>query len=729
MKWIEESKNREEWTKIFSFEEFMESMEKNPRTFVRPTNIYFRDMFNYFGKNEDGSYKLFQKDYPGSIPIMGQVKTQNVIYENLLNFCEEGFNNKFLLLVGPNGSAKTSIIKKIMLASEEYSKTDEGSLYSFSWIFPIESHIKGSLGLSKNTTTKQLETFANLDDSEINAIINSELKDHPLLLIPRDTRQKMMREWFEDEPKTLGLLEKSYLYNGELSSKNKMIYDALLKSYKGDIFDVLRHVRVERFVISKNQSNAAVTVEPQLHVDARMQQITMDKRLASLPPSLQSLNLFQLTGEAVYANRGILEFSDLLKRPMDTFKYLLMTMETKNVNIQGILMELDILFMGTSNEIHLAAFKQHPDFNSFRGRMNIVKVPYLLSAKDEMHIYDEQVENLSDRVTFEPYSVEAVSLFSVMTRVRPGQEKNYKDKKLGKIVSHLSPMEKVLFISYDELPERLNTEEKQILTSSKDVILAEYDNEDLYEGRFGISPREIKQIIYELSQTNENITFVEVLEYLNKFIQRKNEFEFLNISPQGNYHNPHYFIKSIKDYMCDRFDSELRVSLGLIDDRSYEDYIARYIHHVSALLKGEKIKNTITGKFEPSDMFIITEFESNINLKEEPEKFRSHTISKLGAYALDNPGSSLIYTDVFPGVVKRLKESFREEQKKKITDISRSIMFYISEMNDEDNKTKDQLKKNEREEIEKVLSTLQERFNYSKVGALNLFRYLIKERY
>ena len=57
---------------------------------------------------------------------------------------------------------------------------------------------------------------------------------------------------------------------------------------------VLKHIRVERFTVSKRYSTGAVTIEPQLHVDARMQQITMDKRLASLPPGLQSLNLFSI---------------------------------------------------------------------------------------------------------------------------------------------------------------------------------------------------------------------------------------------------------------------------------------------------------------------------------------------------------------------------------------------------------------------------------------------------
>ena len=134
-----------------------------------------------------------------------------------------------------------------------------------------------------------------------------DLKDHPLLLIPRETRQNLLEDWFADHPEVFESIKKSFLYNGEMATKNQMIYEALLKSYKGDHLKVLKHIRIERFSVSRSQSISAASVEPQMHVDAKMQQITMDKSLASLPPSLQSLNLYQLQGESILANRGILE--------------------------------------------------------------------------------------------------------------------------------------------------------------------------------------------------------------------------------------------------------------------------------------------------------------------------------------------------------------------------------------------------------------------------------------
>ncbi len=392
MKWTEEvNKEEGKYQGVLTFEDYMNLFEKHPEKELRPTNIYLKDMFEYFGKNENGSFKLFTREHADAPPVHGQIRTQKKIYTFLHNFIEEGYNNKFILLIGPNGSSKSSLIKKLMLSTEDYANTNEGALYSFSWIFPIDQYVKGTLGLSATTSDRNIHSYAFLEDKDISAIIPSELKDHPLLLIPIKSRQHLIDDAFKNDPHQLETIRKSYLYNGDLTNRNRLIFDALLKNYKGNYQEVFKHIRVERLFINRRYSIGATTIEPQLHVDAQLQQITMDRRLASLPPSLQSLNLFQFSGEVVLANRGILEFSDLLKRPLDTFKYLLMTMESKTINLQGILTELDIFFVGSSNEIHFAAFKQHPDFNSFKGRFNFLRVPYLLSHKDEEKIYLEQI--------------------------------------------------------------------------------------------------------------------------------------------------------------------------------------------------------------------------------------------------------------------------------------------------------------------------------------------------
>jgi len=731
MDWIEHATDQTTSnSEILSFYDYYKKFESQPHLHCRPTFKYLHDMLSSYGENELGDHKLFVKDDPDAPAVYGQGKIEKQLLQNLRNFEEEGFNNKFILLVGPNGSSKSSLVKKLMKGAEQYSETEEGALFTFSWVFPINNVVKGTLGLNQTNEGKELSTFAHLEDKEIAAIVSSELKDHPLLLIPLDYRRKVIEDALADHPHQLESVKKSYLYRGDLSKRNKMIYDALLKSYKGKHAEVLKHIRIERFNISKRYSTGAVTIEPQLHIDARMQQITMDKRLASLPPSLQSLNLFSMQGEAVLANRGVLEFSDLLKRPLDTFKYLLMTMETGSLNIGGILTELDIFFVGTSNEVHLAAFKQHPDFNSFKGRFNFIKVPYLLDYQQEEKIYTKQIEGLHDRTKFEPGAISALCKFSIMTRIRSCMGKHYENSKLTAIVTGLTPLEKCYLYSTDkELPQRLDVEKKQLLKHGIDSIKTEFENDNLYEGKFGISPRDIKNIIYKLSDVHDTITFVEVIEYLGKLIQKKNEFDFLNMSSHGDYHNPSRFLELIKNDALDEFDNDLRESLGLVDDRSYEDYVRRYIENINAQIKGEKIKNVVTGKYEESDGYFVKEFENNINLKEDPDKFRSHLISKLGAWYLDNPGKEINYKVVFPDVVNRLQESFRNEQKKAIQAIAKNIVFYEAELADQSEKGHISLNKESREQIEKTVNNIKSKYGYSQNGAVALIKFLIKERY
>lgn len=730
MDWIEiANENGTINSEVLSFYDYMDLFNSNPKKYLRPSYKYLSDMMEYFGKS-DSKWNLFQKEDHEAPPVYGQSKIVSTLFQSLKNFEEEGFNSKFILLVGPNGSSKSSIIKKIMKGAEEYSETEEGALYTFEWVFPITNVVKGTLGLTGHNESKDLRSFAYLDDKDITAIMPSELKDDPFLLIPIEYRQKMIEDKLSGDPEQLDLVKKSYLYRGDLSKRNRMIYDALLKNYKGKHHEVLKHIRVERLKISKRYSSGAVTIEPQLHVDARMQQITMDKRLATLPPSLQSLNLFSLQGEVILANRGILEFSDLLKRPLDAFKYLLMTMETGSINIAGILTQLDIFFVGTSNEVHLAAFKQHPDYNSFKGRFTFIKVPYLLDFIEEEKIYKDQVVGLKEHSKFEPHALSALCKFAVMTRIRSCMGKHYDDTKLTSIVTGLSPLEKInLYSSAKIIPKRLDTEQSQLLKHGVEVIKNEFENDNLYEGKFGISPRDIKNVIYKLSEYHQTVTFIEVIEYLGKLVQKKNEYDFLNMSTHGDYHNPPRFLELIKIECLDQFDKELRDSLGLVDDRSYEDYIKRYIENVNSVIKGEKIKNHVTGKYEVADQFFIKEFEANINLREDPSTFRSHLISKLGAWYLDNPKKAIIYKEVFPEVVTRLQESFRNEQKKVIQTLSKNLVFYIAEINDSDKKMHISLNKDDRKQIETVLNNLEDKYSYSQKGAIELIEFLIKERY
>jgi predicted Ser/Thr protein kinase len=353
-----------------------------------------------------------------------------------------------------------------------------------------------------------------------------------------------------------------------------------------------------------------------------------------------------------------------------------------------------------------------------------------LDYLEEKRIYEEQINGLKDVAIFEPHSLETLCLFAVMTRLRPCDSKNYLDKNMSKIAAELNPLQKALLLSSDQvLPENLDVESKQILKQFYDDLLSEHELENLYEGKFGISPRDIKKSLYELAQSNKNVTFLAALEYLKRLVIKKSEYDFLNMTPQGDYHHCSRFIGLLEAHFLDQFDSELRDSLGLIDQRSYEDYLKKYISNINAQIKGEKLKNEITGQFVACDVYFITEFEKNIDLKEDAKRFRSHLISKLGAYSLDNPGKTIVYTDVFVDLVTALKESFRNEQKRHIELMSKNLVFYEAELTQISAPQSTPMSEKDRQQIRIAVENLCSKYHYTQQGAIELLKHLIKTRY
>ncbi|MFB6376172.1 MAG: serine protein kinase PrkA, partial [Bradymonadaceae bacterium] len=419
----------QETRRIMSFAEFLDMFAEHPRQYARNSVQYLRDCFLYYGTEKKPQewgdvthFKLFDAPFDdGRDRIVGQQRAQERIFSLLENFVRQGRINKLILMHGPNGSAKSTMIETIVRAMEDYSRTDEGALYRFNWVFPGDNIARGSsIGFEGFSTRKveetDLDSFAYLDEEEIDATIRTDMKDHPLLLIPPDQRREIIQDHIDNlvipgvtddhdtEEMRLDALEHAeqpaaerpfvasdYILYGNISHTSRQIFDALLNAYNGEIEKVLRHVQVERFFISRRYRSGAVVVEPQRAVDAGLRQLTVDKSLSALPTSLQNETIFEPFGDLVDANRGLIDYDDLFKRPKELNQYLLATSEKGTVSMENRILHLDSVLMATGNEDYLDAFKQTPDYSSFKGRMELVRIPYLLDYTVEELIYDEQL--------------------------------------------------------------------------------------------------------------------------------------------------------------------------------------------------------------------------------------------------------------------------------------------------------------------------------------------------
>src|SRR5690606_6993823 len=233
----------------------------------------------------------------------------------------------------------------------------------------------------------------------------------------------------------------TWVLRGELSHKSRQVYEALLTTYGGSLEQVLRHVQVERYFISRRYRTGAVTLGPQLSVDAGERQVTADRSLGALPSALQAVTLFEVFGELVDAAGGLLEFSDILKRPLDAFKYLQITAETGEVALRTQTLHVNCVMLASGNETHLAAFHEHPEFESFRGRLELVRAPYLLSWIDEQAIYDAQIAP-QVRCHVAPHATQVAAMFAVLTRMRRPSPDRYEGA-LRELVSELTAVEKM----------------------------------------------------------------------------------------------------------------------------------------------------------------------------------------------------------------------------------------------------------------------------------------------
>ena len=678
----------ERTNRLLSFDEYVKMALADPRRQTRGSAQYMLDMLDHFGRTThregESHFKLFDMEFEDQRHrVIAQNEVQQEIYRTLQNFVKEGINNKLILLHGPNGSAKSSLVNCLSRGLEYYGELPEGATYRFNWVFPVEKIVKGGLGLGSYSGTKEtLSSYAKLGDDEIAARIPCEMKDHPLLLLPPAARRDLFGQMFKGEQANLP----DYLTKGMPCHKCKLIYEALLTANKGDLKKVLMHVQVERFYISKRYRTAAVTIEPQMHVDAQSRQITMDKSISFLPASLHGLSLFELSGDLVDGNRGIVEYADLLKRPVDAYKYLLIACESGNVNVGSSIAYLDSVLIGSTNELQLDAFKEFPDFTSFKARIELIRVPYLTQYSEEQKIYDIHIGKIAGAKHVTPHTTFAAALWAVLSRLKKPNAIHYPPV-LTNIVGALSPLEKAKLYDNGSMPAHLSPEERKVLKVAIKKLREEYNAVPYYEGRMGASAREIKSVLYDAAQNPEFpcLSPLSVIAEFEDFVKRVSEYDFLKQDVKDGYHDNYEFINTVKNEYISRLDMEVRESMGVFETRQYEEFLKKYIVHLSHLLKKEKIKNTITGKMEPPDTTLIEEFEQIIEAPSgggERDGFRQNVISTIGAYSLDHPHQPVDYRQVFPEYMKRLEDHYFNQQKTKMKTLGDAIQFFGTEKED-----------------------------------------------
>lgn len=685
---------------ILSFDEYVDLFLKNPKKLSRNSAEYIKDMIESYGieetKNEDGEtirrFKLFERHRTHSKPpIVGQEHAHEHIYRVIEQFVRQGRVDKLILLHGPNGSSKSSTAEMLAQAFEEYCLTEDGAVYRFNWVFPTdkvgydglgEAQVSKAIGFGEfSGQTSKHKSFAHLSDNELLCKIVSEMKENPIFLIPKTERAQLFMSAVRNATQKENVEVPHHIIEGALGAKSKKIFDALLVAYMGDLKKVLSHIQVERFFYSARYRTGISFVEPQMAIDAQEKQLTMDRNIQNIPPVLQNIRIYEPTGELIDANRGFIEFSDLLKRPVDAFKYLLTTIEKMSVNLYSGAADLDLVMIASANEKHLDAFKAAPDWASFKGRFELVRVPYLLSSKLESKIYDEDVKIIQKTKPIGPHTIELLAVWGTLTRLKQPDEDQY-DSVLRSLVSRLDPFDKLALYDEDELSDSYSDSEKNALRKLLPRIKKDSQSSIAYEGRFGASPRELKMLLYFASQntTRDAVSALGVFEEIEKILRDRSVFDFLQFEPRAGYHDCVEFLKYIQMRYAGDFYREFLNALNLFDETQYAKALNNYLRHVVAYVKKEKVKNDLTGNFEEPNEKLMDDLEQLMGLDEADKRVkREQVVGKIASFRVDNPSKELDIRKVFHTELQTVSQSIYEDKLPLIEKVRDGMLRWNSE--------------------------------------------------
>jgi len=665
--------------RIKAFQAYLEDLEASPCSLSRNAPQYIVDMMDYFGAEEVPffgerikRFKLF--DAPFGLgtdqPLMGQEEPVLEIYEVLRNLVMEGRADRIIHLHGPNGSSKTLILELLMRGCESYSHKREGALYTFTWLFPKDETAAamgfgGSAG-EDGGEGADADSFAHLPADRIEAKIPCDLGDSPLLLIPPSRRMELLRSFLEKAPdeEKQRFVATHHLQEGDLCPRCRLIYDALLEDYRGDVEAVLRHVQVRRLYLSRRYRHGALTISPQDTPDAGSRQITLDQSLSYLPKTLQHLNLIQLYGDLVDANNGLVEFADFLTRAPELNKYLLAATERGELALAAANVYLNLVLFATSNERHLDAFKQSPDFASFKGRTILVTVPYLLERSKEAAIYEPILKRIGRNKHVAPHVASLMAQWAVLTRLHRPEVQNYPED-VRSLVEGLTPYEKALL--YDgSLPSadgRYKPKQLRALKELRPQLRDEFRDTPIYEGRFGASPREIREILYNAAFQGSGgcLTPMAVFDEMKSFLKDKSLYLFLQLKVDEGYHDADAGLERVREEYLRILDREILAAMELVPETQYANLFERYFKHVRASLRGEKVFATASGQWEEPNESLMQQVEEYLGISEDAQRFREDLLGQVAAWTLENPDEPLDLMELFANHVADLAKGFSDK--------------------------------------------------------------------
>ncbi len=498
-----------------------------------------------------------------------------------------GTDKRIILLHGPVGSSKSTIVRLVKKGLEEYTRTPDGAIYTFDWVMDLE---------------------------DPSSVIPCPMNEDPLHLIPLEWRAKAIED--------LGLGDNCGDYripvSGELNPACRFRFNVLMKQYGGDWSRVLEHIRVRRFVFSEANRVGIGTFQPKDEKNQDSTELTGDinYRLIAEYGSDSDPRAFNFDGEFCVANRGIIEFVEVLKLDV-AFLYDLLgaTQEHKIKPKKFAQTDIDEVIIGHTNEAEYQRLLNNEYMEALRDRTIKIDVPYITKVSEEIKIYQKDFGPTSERVRgihVAPHTLEVAAMWAVMSRLEV-------PKKAG-----LTLLQKLKLYDGKMIPGYTPDNVKEL---RKEVER---------EGLDGISPRYVQDKISNALASEKGGRYINPFIVMNELESGLKHHSLLTNEAQRE-----QFIgqlSKVRDEYKDIVKNEVQRAIS-----ADEDAIARlcgnYIDNVKAYTQKERVKNPFTGQDEEPDERLMRSIEEKMDGGGIPESrkddFRREIMNFIGALAIE----------------------------------------------------------------------------------------------
>jgi serine protein kinase len=575
-----------------TFDEYLDLVRKKPFV-IRSAYQRAYDMIVSHGREEyiDSRKKLvrypfFRDEVNGGqdaifgldIPLMRLVN----VFRSAAN--GYGTEKRVLLLHGPVGSSKSTIARLLKRGLERYSRTPEGALFTYEWQLPDAlSHIAGS------------------------NVLQSPMNEDPLKLIPTDWRAKV----FEDLGIQKGLSYPIQL-RGEPDPASRYIYRELMAHYQGDWEKVMSHIRVKRLILSEKDRVGIGTFQPKDEKNQDSTELTGDinyRKIAQFG-SDSDPRAFNFDGEFNIANRGIIEFIEVLKLDVAFLYDLLSASQEHKIKPKKFAQtDIDEVIIGHTNEAEYKKLLNNEFMEALRDRTVKIDIPYITRLDEEMQIYAKDYNPGRIKKHIAPHTLDVAAMWAVLTRLEEPKKHN------------LTVLQKMKLYNGKSLPGYTEDNVKELR------------KEAMREGMEGISPRYVQDKISNALVSEKSEGHLNPFLLLNELESGLRNHSLITNDDQRKRFRE--LISVVKQEYEDIVKNEVQRAISA-DEEAVQKLCANYIDNVKAYTQRERVKNKYTGQDEDPDERLMRSIEEKIEIPESrKDDFRREIMNYIGALAIE----------------------------------------------------------------------------------------------